>query len=233
MRQPPGSGAKPVKRKCISMRQLFQLAAVAAAFLVAAPAAASVTFNSTPSNGFNYGAGNNYAPANAAVSTGTSGEIALRFHQTGVAAPASDSAGVYSFALGTTPISFDWYLEPANRNYALTSSITVANVGTGQTASYNPFFVGNDNFTDGSSFQNSARLNFGFLLGAGFTPNVDSTYSVTFANNGDSLTTFAKLGAGATTGAVPEPATWAMMLIGFGAAGVSLRRRTRTTLQAA
>ena len=27
------------------------------------------------------------------------------------------------------------------------------------------------------------------------------------------------------TGAVPEPATWAMMLIGFGAIGVSLRRR--------
>lgn len=29
-------------------------------------------------------------------------------------------------------------------------------------------------------------------------------------------------------GAVPEPATWAMMLLGFGAMGVSLRRRRRT-----
>lgn len=38
-----------------------------------------------------------------------------------------------------------------------------------------------------------------------------------------------------TVGAVPEPATWAMMLIGFGAIGVSLRRRRRspTVLQAA
>ena len=36
-------------------------------------------------------------------------------------------------------------------------------------------------------------------------------------------------------GAVPEPATWAMMLIGFGAAGVSLRRRRTagTVMQAA
>ena len=35
-------------------------------------------------------------------------------------------------------------------------------------------------------------------------------------------------------GAVPEPATWAMMLVGFGAAGYSLRRRRRATaLQAA
>jgi hypothetical protein len=29
--------------------------------------------------------------------------------------------------------------------------------------------------------------------------------------------------------AVPEPATWAMMLAGFGALGIAVRRRTRTT----
>ena len=34
---------------------------------------------------------------------------------------------------------------------------------------------------------------------------------------------------GRVTGAVPEPATWAMMLIGFGAIGVSLRRRRKVT----
>jgi PEP-CTERM motif len=40
---------------------------------------------------------------------------------------------------------------------------------------------------------------------------------------------------GAVTAAVPEPATWAMMLFGFGAMGVSVRRRRRTNnlLQAA
>ena len=39
---------------------------------------------------------------------------------------------------------------------------------------------------------------------------------------------------GATQGgAVPEPATWAMMLVGFGAAGVSLRYRRRKTVLAA
>lgn len=40
-------------------------------------------------------------------------------------------------------------------------------------------------------------------------------------------------GIASPTGAVPEPATWAMMLVGFGAAGYSLRRRKRVVLQAA
>ena len=30
-------------------------------------------------------------------------------------------------------------------------------------------------------------------------------------------------------GAVPEPATWAMMLLGFGAVGFSIRRKRRPT----
>jgi len=32
---------------------------------------------------------------------------------------------------------------------------------------------------------------------------------------------------------VPEPATWAMMLLGFGAIGLSMRHRRRKALQAA
>ena len=35
--------------------------------------------------------------------------------------------------------------------------------------------------------------------------------------------------AGGNPGAVPEPATWAMMLMGFGAMGVALRRRRKLT----
>ena len=41
------------------------------------------------------------------------------------------------------------------------------------------------------------------------------------------------LGA-ATPGGVPEPSTWAMMLLGFGAVGIAMRRRrTGKTLQLA
>jgi len=38
---------------------------------------------------------------------------------------------------------------------------------------------------------------------------------------------------GATNGAVPEPATWAMMLLGFGAIGFGMRRRSRVLVQQA
>ena len=210
------------------MNRFYSVAATIAA-VVAAPSVvqAATVYNSAPAVGFNYGAGNNYTPANAAVATGTN-ELSLRFHQTGVAAPASDASGVYSFALGTTPISFDWGITSVDslRSIAL---ITVSNVGTGQTASYNPFFAGNDNYTAiAGTAQNSARLNFGFLLGAGFTPSIDSTYRVLISYGAESLSVDAKLGAGAAVGAVPEPTSWALMLVGFGFAGMAVRRSTKT-----
>ena len=60
------------------------------------------------------------------------------------------------------------------------------------------------------------RLNF-----AGLTYNTDTVLGLNFTGN---------------TNGVPEPATWTMMLLGFGAAGVALRRsprRKRALLQAA
>ena len=205
---------------------------VAAAFVVAAfatPAAAqTVTYDSAPAAGFNYGAGNNYSPANAVVLTSPTTELALRFHQTGIAAPASNGAGVYSFALGTTPISFDFSIDGAFNN----SMITLTSILTGQVISYNPFFSGNDNYNGGVGnpdlFQNSARLNFGFLFGSNFNANVNNTYRADLTAGGQTVTAFARIGEGAPAPAVPEPATWAMMLLGFGAMGFQIRRARKT-----
>ncbi len=207
----------------------FHAAAGAIIVAMAAPSAviAAPVYNSAPAVGFHYGVGNDYTPANAAVLTGVS-ELSLRFHQTGQTAPLSDANGVYSFALGTTPISFDWGITNLAVKAFQPSLITVTNIGTGQTASYDPFFVGNDNYTGiPNTAQNSARINFGFLLGNGFTPNVDSTYRVSLTSGNESLSVDAKLGLGAT--AVPEPATWAMMIVGVGAIGGATRRSRKTT----
>ena len=43
-------------------------------------------------------------------------------------------------------------------------------------------------------------------------------------------TSFALTRSNVVTGAVPEPTTWAMMLLGFGAMGVSMRRRHRQNI---
>ena len=65
---------------------------------------------------------------------------------------------------------------------------------------------------------------FGVTLAAGGSP-----YSVSFDSTNSSSTTQTFTGNIHFT-AVPEPATWAMMLLGFGAIGFSMRNRRRTTL---
>lgn len=72
-------------------------------------------------------------------------------------------------------------------------------------------------------------------LGAAFCPYVN--FGVTFAGTAmsvdfagtDNQIAFDNITLGSATagGAVPEPATWAMMLVGFGAIGGALRRRQK------
>ncbi len=206
----------------------FALAAAAVAFGgAAAQAADTLTYNSTPNQGWFFGTGNDYSPANTAVLDTGDGQIYLRAHQTYQIAPASDGAGVYSFALGIEPISFDWgvdnnLLPPTIRSSVL---ITLTNIGTGASFSYDPFPRNNDNETNGFTTQNSFRL---IWAPIGFDSGIDNTYRITLdqtsaAGDPHSLSIYAKLGAGAA--AVPEPATWAMMISGFGLVGGAMRRR--------
>ena len=68
----------------------------------------------------------------------------------------------------------------------------------------------------------------------GFVQDGRNLFSLNLATGGlTSLgqTQTALFGISAFRGAVPEPGTWAMMLIGFGAMGVSLRRRRSSNKQ--
>ena len=207
--------------------------AIVAAFSLASPALATTTVNTAPADGFLYGTDNGYTPANAVVSTTDANELALRFHNGKIAgAPASNANGVYSFALGTTPINFDFSIQGTTK-----ASITLTNLLTNAYVTYNPFGDGNDNAqtcplcsaSERDLTQNSARLDFAFLKGLGFNPNQNNTYQATLSAAGNSVTAFAKVGEGFTP-TVPEPATWAMMLMGFGFTGVAMRRaRSRST----
>jgi hypothetical protein len=129
-------------------------------------------------------------------------------------------------------MSFDWGIDAGlAAGGSVTALITLTNLGTGQTFSYDPFFIGNDNEYLNGSAENSYRLEWG---GIGFDPNVNDTYEVNLSYNdptgaAHSLSVFAKLG----TGAVPEPATWAMMMLGLGMVGGAMRRRRRMAVSLA
>jgi hypothetical protein len=123
---------------------------------------------------------------------------------------------------------------------------------TNNTGAYNPPYTGLDYDTVLASLtdlNNSATLNFGTtlsgltILGAHFGNNIDSDVNNVTAfwliDLGNTSTTTLTLADGTgssnaqifATGqvpGVPEPATWAMMLVGFGAAGVAMRRGRRS-----
>lgn len=218
------------------------IAAIAAVTLAMPAAAQSVVHNSAPASGWFFGNGNNYSPANSSVLTTDNGDqIALRFHRTFEQAPASVN-GVYSFALGTSPLSFDWSFTNNSGSLNITL-ITLTNVGTGQSFSYNPYILTPDNAVSGNTTQNSFRFNW---IPGMFDPNVDATYNVSFDNSivsalyddasgpqaagaGDRfLSIDAVFGAGA---AVPEPSTWALLILGFGLIGAAMRRRDAPTVR--
>jgi hypothetical protein len=121
---------------------------------------------------------------------------------------------------------------------------------TNNTGAYNPpYALATDTVLGAvTGLNGAATLNFGSLslsgltvLGAHFGNNTDSdvnnvtafwlldlgsipTSTVTLSNGaGSSNAQIFATGAGA----VPEPGTWAMMLVGFGGMGVAMRRRRR------
>ena len=61
-----------------------------------------------------------------------------------------------------------------------------------------------------------------------FTPTVGAYYVQV-----DYIAASGEVAGGTITSSVPEPASWAMMLVGFGALGVALRRRAAKTASVA
>lgn len=207
------------------------LALAASAVALASPAAAdTLEYNAMPDAGWFFGSGNDYTPANSIVlTTDADDQLALRLHERGVRAPASDSMGVYSFSLGQDPVNFDWSIDNESAS-TISARIYVRNLMTGQSYFYDPLGIPNDNAVSGDTAQNSFRIGgFGSPPLIGWDPNVDNTYRVDLVVDGfgggrKQVTGFAQMGAGA--GFVPEPGTWALFILGFGAIGAAMRRRS-------
>ncbi len=91
-------------------------------------------------------------------------------------------------------------------NYFLTWSLT----GTAASGPWTPPIVGSPGV--GNALQSTASAPYVTLVETGSGLNVELPFTI----NGERIV---------NQGAVPEPATWAMMLAGFGLVGFSLRRR--------
>jgi PEP-CTERM motif len=103
--------------------------------------------------------------------------------------------------------------------------------GTANATISSVFLISQNNNVDftsvtfnGTSFDVSSQgqVEFRFLQGLAVLPGLQTLgISGTSGGNGSYAGTFSV----ATLAAIPEPATWALLLIGFGAVGSSLRRR--------
>jgi len=128
------------------------------------------------------------------------------------------SGGTANFVFsGLTQLGLDYGSADGFNSFI----VRLAN-GTSQT------FTGEDVVAVGAADgdQTSVRTNGRLTFFAGTGPAITG---LTLTSGGNSLEVD-NLGV---TSAVPEPATWGMMLLGFGAMGVSLRNRKRRVIQAA
>jgi len=214
---------------------LAALSAAMAFSLASAAQADTTVFNTslTDPPGVFFGTGN--FNTHYAVTTADDGiEIGLKSKIRGQVADSTVPVGdVYSFALGSV-INFDWAVIPDGVDLTgSTASLTILNVGDGSSFTFDPSAVG-DNARSGGSYENSEQLAF---FPVDFAPNRNFTYDVTLTltnvrgeDGPITVEDVIKVGSGT---AVPEPAAWAMMIVGLGGAGAALRRSRKNAIAVA
>jgi hypothetical protein len=146
------------------------------------------------------------------------------------------SAAQFTFDFATTSVIFG---SPVSGSGVFTTSDTPMTIG-GQTAFAVTSIAGTFNgspitgptlssfgnyFTTGPTFVDGSGIRFNTSTTTNVTLFYDSnarSYRVNAINQGGSSLVRA---TSAAVGAVPEPTTWALMLVGFGAIGMAMRRR--------
>ena len=177
-----------------------------------------------------------------AVDTENGVEAAIRAEIRG-SGPITPTGNLYLAPTGTDAAgthalwNFDYSVNPGSIT-GTSATIVITNLANNQTATINDNSVTrvpvllNDG-TNGNGYQNSETLNFSFLkTPLLFDPNANDTYKIVLtvfdANNLQlaSIDELVQIGSG-----VPEPTTWALMLIGFLGVGYMAYRRKQSLPQ--
>ena len=193
------------------------LAAVAAFLPSAATAAITVNINQTGSNVVATASGSldltglTILASNFGLAGG--GEsIAGSFAYIGLG---SDAGFLTGFTGLTGPTQFGSGGLVNSSTFAGTS-FAINGSGFGDTVVFLPI-----GYTSGSGISSTATW-----LGQSFASLGITAGQYVYASQNDTVT----INIGPVNGAVPEPSTWAMMLLGFGAVGMAVRRGRKRTL---
>lgn len=222
------------------MKKLIWAAAAAVALLVSAPASAQTIaglFNTgTDSSNLALAGGDGVTDPHyviaASTSPGFAGNQAVTYLHPAYAANDADSRWIsisntgspgsntttYRLTFDLTGFDFLSALITGNWGVDNTGAILINGSATPNTL---PLFT-TANFNTLHAFSISS----GFVAGINTLDFVVTDLGAPTALRVDDISGTARL----VNSAVPEPGTWAMMLVGFGAIGFSLRRRPRTQL---
>jgi hypothetical protein len=149
--------------------------------------------------------------------------IPITFTSPGVDGSFSGTFGDRGITSPTFTDTFTFTLPTGFASTVLTSTLQ----GASTDVNFTSVTLNGNVFAVGAAGQNEFR----FLDNLPVTSGTQTlTITGTSAGNGsfDGTLAFAPVVRG-----VPEPASWALMIVGFGAAGAMLRRRTAATAQAA
>jgi hypothetical protein len=202
--------------------------ALASLFTCAATASATVLTDQNLTNGWNNGKGT--VNGNFTVDQETNGvELGLRAAIRFVG-PIVPSGNIYSAPTGTSGgglalWNFEFSVDPGTL-VGTTALLTISDSFLHST-SFNPALILDNKGTGASGYQNSENLGF-FPLNAllSFDPNVANTYTfdLTLSSETGQIASVEML---VNVAAVPEPSTWAMMILGFAGFGFMAYRRQR------
>jgi PEP-CTERM motif len=198
-------------------------------------ASAAVVDNANlASPGVYFGTGN---PNGAfTVNTDAGVELGLRGKISGIFPQITPIGNTYFIPLGDT-FNFDYSVNPnfggvgGTSNVSLTgvtASMKVTNLGNGQVGTFNPSAVSDNDTNPGApgGYQNSEKISSAFLNQL-YNVNLNDTFDIIMTLTGvpgsdgpisDEI--FVQVGSG-----VPEPSTWAMMILGFAGVGFMAYRR--------